>query len=123
MVKRISSIEGAAFPLQVFPPACQTPDQNVQYTPSSGFGGVIISDSTQQFAMGVYGRTPAASCPVGYFTLWDFINCGGTSKWSAVFGPNITLPAGESTYKTWIASGTLADVTAKMRQLFLDGAS
>lgn len=105
-------------------------DGNVQFTPASGFGGVIISTTDQQYAMGVYGATVAHGGSIDYFTLWNFTSLGGTgefdggtSKWSAAYGPDgafgrngaATLLAGnEYTFTSWITTGTLAEVEAQM---------
>lgn len=122
---------------EVNPPNGTQAPYNVQYTPASGFGGVIISSQDQQYAMGVYGTTVNVGGSVDYFTLWDFTSLGGTgeadggtSKFAAVYGPDgafgrtgsPTLKAGfEYTFTTWLMSGTLLEVTQQMDNLFSDG--
>lgn len=110
---------------QVVPQNCPAdytqPGSYVDFTPASGYGGIIMSNAAQTAAMGVYGRTTGVGGKVTSFTMFDFIgNCGDTVKWAANYAG--TLPGGESRYKVYIVTGTLTDVTAKMRQLFTDGA-
>lgn len=93
----------------------------IDFVPSSGYGGIIISNAAQTAAMGIYGRTTGVGGKVSSFTMFDFIgNCGDTVKWAANYAG--ALPGGESRYKVYIVNGSLTDVTAKMRQLFSDGA-
>ena len=116
---------------EVHPPDATVTGTNVQFTPSSGYGGVILSTSDQTFAMGVYGTTVAIGGSVDYFTLWDYRKLGGTgptdagtSKWSAVYGPDAafgrsgsspTIVAGKQyTFTTWVTTGTLAQVESQM---------
>ena len=76
------------------PSACAS-GTNLSCSPPSGFGGVIISDASQEHALGVYGGAIAKGGSIGTpFGLWDFRNCGGTTKWNAVYsGP---VGAGEN---------------------------
>jgi hypothetical protein len=100
-------------PTEVFPGSCN----NLPYvfTPSSGYGGVIISNADQTRAMGVYGRTTSVSGFVDKFNLFDFIGCFGTSKWNAEHS-NFTLNSGLNTFNSYVVTGTLSDVQTNMRQ-------
>lgn len=115
---------------EVDPPYGTETPYRVQFTPASGFGGVIISTADQQHAMGVYGVSVTKGGSIDYFTLWDFTNLGGTgttsggtSKFSAAYGPDYafgrngpaTLVAGrEYTFTTWVMTGPLTEVQAQM---------
>lgn len=92
-----------------------------EFIPASGFGGVIISDSTGAHAMGVYGVSPGNGGSVDYFTLWNFLNCNSTTKFSAVHGPS-TFQVGAHYYTAYIVSDTLSNVQAKFHQLYQMGA-
>jgi hypothetical protein len=85
------------------------------YEPSSGYGGVIISTQDSSSAMGIYNSTTAVGGPVDYFALWNF-PCDGTSKWDNVRS-NRAFPAGQSTFTSYIATGTVAQVQSDMYQL------
>ncbi len=118
---------------EVDPPYGTESPYRVQFTPESGYGGVILSTSDQQHAMGIYGVTVANGGSIDYFTLWDFTNLGGvdstsggTSKFSAAYGPDgafgrngpATLEAGyQYTFTTWLMSGTLDEVQTHMNWL------
>ena len=110
-----------------YPSSCSG---RLDWQPDSGYGGVIIADSSNA-AMGVYSPTatiafvpgtPAA--PLGGFTtsfqLWDATTCGSTagphSKWSAVV-TGYNIPAGPSTFRAWVVTGTLSQVRQSMRAL------
>jgi hypothetical protein len=86
----------------------------------SGSGGVIFANSSLTHAMGVYGSTPATGGSASYFTLWKFGSLASPSvvKFSAATGP-ITIPVGETRYTTRIIVGTLDDVRAAMRRLYI----
>ncbi len=94
----------------------------VSFSPESGFGGVVIADSSLTHAMGVYGVLRDAGGSVDYFTLWNFINGfpntgagdSDTAKFSAVYGPGSVVGGQEYHFTTWIMSGTLAEVTGYM---------
>jgi hypothetical protein len=102
---------------EVYPPTggCT---QGTNFSPSSGYGGVIISNSGQTRAMAVYGRSTTVN--VG-FTLWDFRSVCSTSKWNAT--AQFNLSSGSFTFNTYVMTGTLNDVVGYMRQLYLDGAN
>jgi hypothetical protein len=106
---------------EVFPLSSCSGDQPMSYAPSSGYGGLIISNSAQTRAMAVYAKTTTASGPIGSFFFYQWTGCGGPSKWSAVT-PLGTVSAGTHTYNSYITTGTLTNVVANMRQLYVDGA-
>jgi hypothetical protein len=88
-------------------------------------GGVIISDGSEEHAMGVYGANTSVGGPVSYFSLWNFIcddntapDAYSTSKWNAVHGPG-NLSAGYNTFTTWIVTADLATVRQLMHTLYL----
>lgn len=97
----------------------------VQFFPS--FGGVIVSDGSTSFAMGVYGVSTANGGSVTYFTLWNFFCVGDgpgefandTSKWSAAFQGSVG--AGTTIFNTWVMTGTVSEVANYMRSLYLLG--
>lgn len=97
---------------------------NQNYTFAVDHGGVIIATPDGNQAMGVYGVSLSEGGSVYYFTLWNFSDCYGDgtgefssnlSKMDAAYGDGI--PAGSSSYNTWIITGTLAQVTAQMNAL------
>lgn len=98
------------------PNACTT-GAALKYMPPSGYGGVIISEATAQYAMGVYGVAKSQGGSIGTpFGLWDFRTCGGTTKWNAVYqGP---INAGSNTYTTYVMTGSVAQVANLMHILY-----
>jgi hypothetical protein len=114
--------------VEVFPARCS--DTNVALSNWNGAGAVIVATQNLSHAIGQYGRKPASGGSVDYLTLWEFIGgaCGtgtkpldfASSKTSAVRGP-FNLPAGKSSYTTYIASGTLSQVRSDFRDLYLKG--
>jgi hypothetical protein len=111
---------------EVFPGQCD-PYNPINF--QTNYGGVIISDATGAYAMGVYGVHNSVGGPVTRFQLFDFV-CGGgngsgdynTSKWSAMYY-HLPLPAGYIQTTTWIASGSLAQVRQAMHDLYMTGPS
>lgn len=110
---------------QVFPPPqCPpAPPYTVVFAPEHG--GVIISDGSEEHAMGVYGANTSVGGAVSYFSLWSFIcddntapNAYSTSKWNAVHGPG-NFSAGYNTFTTWIVTADLATVRQLMHTLYL----
>ncbi len=113
-------LQGAGVPdaCTVMPPGVGRP--SFSYAPPSGHGGVIVSDSSGSFAMGVYGVSQADGGSRGEpFHLWDFRNCGSTTKWNVVY--NGPLLQGENVFVTYLISGSVADVAAMMRTLYDKG--
>lgn len=110
-----------------------------RYVPDSGLGGAILTDGPgpDSAAFGVYAATREAGGLVDYFSLLNFLgasdgscNPTGTGQFdfatakisvlteSAVAG---AFAAGTSRYNAWIATGTLAEVTAAMDELAARG--
>ena len=115
------------------PDGCATkPPKGFSYQ-KFDFGGVIVSDGTDQstaHAFGIYGVNRSQGGSVNYFTLWNITKATeckfppGTgpgdfsnSKLAAVYGPD-TVPSGENTYHTWVMTGTVKNVTSYMRSLY-----
>jgi hypothetical protein len=104
------------------PPYPGEPPRQINY------GGVIISDRLRRYAMGIYGVDRGFGGSVSVFTLWDWL-CPGSREFgeksdstttvtAAYAGP---IPAGVSTFRTYIICGTLAQVTERMDQLYSMG--
>lgn len=97
----------------------------VELMPASGFGGVIISTSSNINAMGVYGVGAQYGGSAAAFALYNFSQYGlsshtasDTTKW-AVGGARAGLDASkEYTFTTWVMSGTLAEVQGYMNALY-----
>ena len=94
----------------------------------SGYGGVIISNSNQTLAMGIYSKLDSLGGPTDYFTLYNFVDrtsygdraCGdATSKWAAVH--TNSWPAGTSSLTTYVVTGSLTDVKSSMSYLYQHG--
>jgi hypothetical protein len=92
----------------------------------TGFGGVIISDATLAYAMGVYGVSTLQGGSVNYYGLNSY-PCGSSDTsesawnfnvWAAVHGNDIPFPAGDSSYNTYVITESLQNVTALMDALF-----
>ena len=118
------------------PDGCATkPPKGYAYS-TFDFGGVIVSDGTDQstaHAMAIYGVNRSQGGSVNYFTLWNITNATeckfkpGTgpgdfsnSKLAAVHGPD-TISKGETTYHTWVMTGSIKNVTSYMRSLYTAG--
>ena len=100
------------------PDGCTTPEKS--FKPASGFGGMIISDSTQAYAFGIYGDnsvSPGSDNQPFYYG--DFRNCGNTT--SMRFGYNGPLNVGENDFPAYIVSGTVAQVASLMESLYQSG--
>lgn len=115
------------------PDGCATkPPKGYSYK-TFGFGGVIVSDGTDvstAHAMAIYGVNRSEGGSVNYFTLWNLTKVAeckqkpgtgpgdfSTSKLAAVYGPD-TVSAGENTYRTWVMTGSINNVTSYMRSLY-----
>ncbi len=112
---------------QVHPPVQSNCTSNVGYPfpkagqAFSGYGGVIISDPPGNNAQGVFALSTAVHGPAAYFALYDFAsnNCSYEfTKWDVVT-PTQSFPAGTSTYKTYVVTGTLAQVQQLMHSLYV----
>ena len=118
------------------PDGCATKPPKGYGFKTFSYGGVIISDGTdpsRSHAMGIYGVNRSQGGSVNYFTLWNITKAAechqtpgngpgdfSTSKLAAVFGPD-NVSAGENTYRTWVMSGSINDVTSYMRSLYAAG--
>jgi hypothetical protein len=103
---------------QVYPASCSS-SGNVGWVPPSGYGGVIIATKSGGDALGVYSKMDTIGGPTDYFTLWNFIACNQTSKFSAVHTNG--WPAGTASYTTYILTGRLATVESNMYALYTAG--
>lgn len=93
----------------------------------TGFGGVIISDATLAYAMGVYGVSTLQGGSVNYYGLNSY-PCGSSDTsesvwnfnvWAAVHGNDTPFPAGDSSYNTYVITESLQNVTTLMDHLYL----
>lgn len=87
------------------------------WLPPSGYGGVIIANSSGSLAMGVYGVATYLGGSVSYFSLANNLSssCANAPEWYAVSDGN--RAAGNSSYFSWIISDTLSGVTSLMNTL------
>ena len=103
---------------------------NSAYAFNADYGGVIISDATLAFSMGVYGVSIPRGGPVSFYGLYSY-PCGSTATsedvwnfnvWAAVRGNgDILFPAGDSSYNTYVITESLQNVTALMDDLYRTG--
>jgi len=114
----------------VYPPECaQPPNYNVGF--STNYGGIIVTSSDNQYALGIFGVDRSLGGSVDYYTLWDFTDtyCWPaemqglrTAKmaavWSSIYRPG-EINAGSKTFTTWIVNGTRDQVKTKMHDLYL----
>ncbi len=111
---------------EVFPAsACANQQNYVTFAP--GFGGVIISDASTNFAMGSYAVSTSQGGSLTHFRLYKFFCAGDgagefkfdTAKWTAIrLG---SIPSGTKTYNSWVMTGSLQGVVGLMNQLFMGG--
>jgi hypothetical protein len=104
---------------------------NSAYTFNTNYGGVIISDATLAYAMGVYGVSIPKGGPVSFYGLYSY-PCGSSDTsedvwnfnvWAAVRGNgDVLFPAGDSSYNTYVITESLQNVTARMDDLYRTGA-
>ena len=96
----------------------------------TNYGGVIISDVTGAYAMGVYGVSTANGGQISFFGLYSYPCApGDTSEnswnfnvWAAVRGNgDILFPAGDSSYNSYVITETLQNVTKLMDNLYSAG--
>jgi hypothetical protein len=105
---------GSFAPKPMLPDGAGTGPRDV-FVPSSGYGGVIISDTTGAHALGLYGVTSAQLGSVDEFVIFD---PGSNDDWTKFrAGSTHPLSAGTTTFHSWLVSGTLQNVTAKMDAL------
>jgi hypothetical protein len=103
---------------------------NSAYTFKANYGGVIISDVTLAYAMGVYGVSISKGGPVSFYGLYSY-PCGSSDTsedvwnfnvWAEVRGNgDILFPAGDSSYNTYVITESLQSVAARMDDLYLAG--
>jgi hypothetical protein len=107
---------------EVFPSsACTDQRKFVKHNPN--YGGVIISNSSQTRALGVYGVNTSKGGSVSFFLLFNFLCAGDgageynfdTTKWTAIREGSIEK--GTNIYNTWLMSGSVSDVTRYMNAL------
>jgi hypothetical protein len=123
--KALNEVTGA------MPDACTAGNSFGGYAFQASFGGIIMSNSSMDYAMGVYGVNLANGGSVSYWAMWKFFcaNDGpaesafDTTAWSAVYGQgnDLLFPKGESTYNVYIITETLQNVTARMDDLIVMG--
>jgi hypothetical protein len=103
---------------------------NLTFAFYPNYGGVIISDATTDYAMGVYGVSTASGGPVSFFGLYSYpCAIGETAEdvfnfnvWAAVRGNgDILFPAGDSSYNTYVITESLPNVTTLMDDLYHTG--
>jgi hypothetical protein len=116
----------ASSPQEVFPRDWDV--AGVQYRPPSGIGGVVVADDTLEHAMGLYavcttvpGGTIEDFSMAKYFTEAtgpqdESENAPGTTGMDA--HSQQPIRAGTTRYRTWIITGTLAEVAALMTDLY-----
>ncbi len=99
---------------------------DLTYAFYTNFGGVILSDTTGTYAMGVYGVSASSGGPVSFFGLYSYPCTPGDTSEAAynfnVFGVvrgngDILFPAGESTYNAYVITESVQNVTALMDEL------
>jgi len=93
------------------------------------YGGVILSTTSNNYAMGIYGVSTQEGGPTTHFNLYNFTGLSGggsnptdnaTAKWAVAFGGAFEA-SNEYIFTTWVMSGTLAEVTAHMDALYAGG--
>lgn len=108
------------------PDGCSSGNPGYNWNPTA-HGGVIASDSTGNYAMGLYGGTTASGGSATYFAMWKFwcANTGSgqyrgdSSKLDIVYGGVIN--SGTTTYSSYIVNGSVNDVAKRMAQLHAAG--
>ena len=107
------------------PDACPY-DAYLDFAPD--FGGVIVSDSTNEHAFGVYGVNRSAGGPLTVFQLRKLYCSGDGTDETSMDNTRLdairvgSIPAGESRYSVYLMTESVVNVRHKMRQLFLNGA-
>jgi hypothetical protein len=83
-------------------------------------GGIIVSDGSATHALGVYGADIANGGSITDYVLKRYpCRADATDYTRLDIIRNAPLPAGDSTYNTYLITETLDNVRQKMRQLFL----
>lgn len=97
------------------------------WTPPSGWGGLIATDATGMHAFAIYAATSAAGGTITQFSAHDFHVEGGASGAGDVGTMKLralrtgSFVAGTTRTTTYIVTGTLASVQEQMTALALDG--
>ncbi len=81
-------------------------------------GGIVVSDDSSGHALGVYGADLAHGGSITEYVLRRYF-CGPYTRLDIL--RNAPLPAGDSTYNSYLITETLDNVRQKMHQLFLAG--
>jgi hypothetical protein len=106
---------------------CHAPFPGKRSDPN--YGGVLISTADMNYALGIYAASLRVGGDASGFVMWHFW-CSGdgegqfsndTSKLDVVYDGNTYIPAGLSSYTSWVVVGSVTEVKAKMRQLYLNG--
>ena len=101
---------------------------DLSYAFHTNYGGVILSDPTGDYAMGVYGVSSASGGPVSFFGLYSYpCEAGATDEdagdfnvWAVVRGNgDILFPAGESSYNAYVITESVQNVIALMDRLYI----
>ena len=95
----------------VAPSSCYNP---ATFQPSSGGGGMIVSDPTLSTAIGIYRRDSST-----VFNIYDLRSCANTIKINADITSNLT--SGTNTFTTYVVNGSLGQVQALMKNLYSMG--
>jgi hypothetical protein len=100
---------------------CLDPSQDARLRPAAG--GVLISTSDNNFALGVYRKDAGNN-----FGLCKFLGSGSTgkygfqtTKWNTLFRPGNGVTAGAHSYTAYLVVGTRDQVRTDMRNLYLQG--
>lgn len=99
---------------------CLIGNPGTTWSPSSGHGGVIVENSGQTAAIGIAGKTTTAAGNLAGFGLGNCLSADHTSVLNAYTG-HVNFAAATTTITAFVITETLANVTAKMRQLYLQG--
>jgi len=103
---------------------------NLSFPFYTNYGGVIISDVTGAYAMGVYGVSTANGGQISFFGLYSYPCApGDTSEnswnfnvWAAVRGNgDILFPAGDSSYNSYVITESVQNITKLMDNLYTAG--
>jgi hypothetical protein len=109
---------------QVLVPGCS--DIGVVFAPL--YGGAIVSTDDGSAAMGIYGVSTTAGGSVSDFHVTSYVTCEpsgtgpnnfNTSRLAVLWHGD--LHPGTATFNVWVITDTLANVHARMRDLYLLG--
>jgi hypothetical protein len=97
--------------------------RGLDYTPASGWGGVIASDVSGLHAFAIYAATTSAGGSISRFTMHDFHIAGRGNGSGDVNTIKLralrvgAFPAGTTRTTSYIVTGTLASVQSEMARL------